>query len=61
MADEKAEQGKKGVHGPSTQAPMHKITEVSTLKVAKQILPLIQHSKEKLDATCEYVIHGSRL
>eukprot|EP00121_Abeoforma_whisleri_P001473 Awhi_evm1s1311 len=60
-ANDKAEQAQKGVYKPIAEAPLHRVTDVYNLKLAKQILPLIQHSKERIAAVCEHVIHGSRV
>lgn len=60
-ADEQAASAKIGVHGDLMKAPLHKVTDISTAKLARSFLPIIQHNKERIPAIVEYVIHAAKI
>lgn len=60
-AEQRAIEGKKGVHKDPADWPQIRINDTTNNKeLAKQFLPFLQRH-QRLDAVCDHVVHGGRV
>ena len=60
-AEQRAIEGKKGMHKDQSEWPQHRIMDTTTNKdLGKQFFSFLQRH-QRLDAVCDHVIHGGRL
>lgn len=60
-AEQRAVEGKKGLHKDPADWPVNRITDTTVSKdAAKNFFPFLQRSS-RMEAVCDYVVHGGRI